>query len=73
MNNDPKKTPKNWHRSYIGARLKMKGTNTAKLSREHGYACDALKNAYVQKWPKAEQIIAKAIGVKPEDIWPERY
>ncbi|PID65857.1 MAG: DNA-binding protein [Gammaproteobacteria bacterium] len=73
-NNTQKKSPrKNWHRAYIGARLKMNGTNTAKLSRDHGYPGDALKNAYVQPWPKAEKIIASAIGVTPEEIWPERY
>lgn len=24
-------------------------------------------------WPKAERIIAEALGVPPEQIWPSRY
>ena len=43
------------------------------LSVANGYTRNGLRNALYRKYPKAERIIAGAIGVNPEDIWPSRY
>ena len=40
---------------------------------EHGVTRDAVRNATRKKYPKMERAIAAKIGLRPEDIWPERY
>lgn len=71
----PKKTSRGigWHNAYIVAALHAGGTSLRKLSAEKGYSPTTLKAALHTPWPKAEQIIAKAIGEKPQHIWPDRY
>ncbi|HDT6506775.1 TPA: helix-turn-helix domain-containing protein [Klebsiella aerogenes] len=32
-----------------------------------------LTNALNRRWPKGERLIAEALGVAPEKIWPSRY
>ncbi|URH92486.1 helix-turn-helix domain-containing protein [Pasteurella multocida] len=66
MNND-------WERVDIIYALNKKGTNLARLSRESGLNSRTLNNALDRRYPKGERIIADAIGVAPEEIWPSRY
>ncbi len=68
-----KKMPDDWHQADIIAAIKKSGTNMSKLSEASGYSRNSLRNALYRPYPKAEKIIAKAIGVEPEDIWPSRY
>ncbi|MBN3254323.1 helix-turn-helix domain-containing protein [Pectobacterium brasiliense] len=62
-----------WHRADIIAALKKRGTCLADLSRKVGLNSRTLSNALDRRYPKAERIIADAIGVQPADIWPTRY
>ena len=62
-----------WHRADVVAELKKKGTSVRKLSIQNGLSPNTLKSALQFKYPKGERIIAAAIGVKPEEIWPSRY
>ncbi len=62
-----------WHRADIIAALKKRGTSVTALSRENGLAPSTLSNTLRSSWPKGERIIAAAIGVDPEQIWPSRY
>lgn len=73
--NRPKKTGrKDWSSSYIEHRLKDAGWNYAKLARHHDYASrSTFRNAVMRPWPKGERLLAEAIGVPPELIWPSRY
>ncbi|ECF4922150.1 TPA: helix-turn-helix domain-containing protein [Salmonella enterica subsp. enterica serovar Vietnam] len=32
-----------------------------------------LANALIRHWPKGERLIAEALGIAPEHIWPSRY
>lgn len=64
---------KDWHREEIKCAIRLKGYSFAALSRAHGLAGGTLANALTRPWPKGEQIIAHAIGIKPEQIWPTRY
>ncbi|EJD6685710.1 TPA: helix-turn-helix domain-containing protein, partial [Klebsiella pneumoniae] len=32
-----------------------------------------LANALLRPWPKGEKLIADAMGISPEIIWPSRY
>ncbi|EFH7157273.1 DNA-binding protein, partial [Escherichia coli] len=50
-----------------------KGFTLRSLSIEAGLNQDSLKNALYRKCPKYERIIADAIGIAPEEIWPSRY
>jgi Ner family transcriptional regulator len=67
------KKHKDWHHAIIVARLHMRGTTLRQLSKENGLNPTALSVTKERPWLKAEAIIAKAIGVKPSEIWPSRY
>lgn len=62
-----------WHNADIIAALKKKGTSLAAVSRLAGLHSTTLANALNRKWPKGERLIAEAIGVRAEVIWPSRY
>lgn len=66
-------TLKNWHRQDILAAIRKRKGSLAALSLEHGLASGTLANALVKPWPKGEWIIAHALGLTPQEIWPERY
>uniref|UniRef100_UPI003D312E70 helix-turn-helix domain-containing protein n=1 Tax=Serratia marcescens TaxID=615 RepID=UPI003D312E70 len=62
-----------WHRADIIAALRKRGTSLAKVSRDAGLNSRTLNNALDRPWPKGEKLIAEAIGVTPNLIWPSRY
>ena len=62
-----------WHSADVIAALKKRGTSLAAVSREAGLASSTLANALMRRWPKGERLIAAALGVTPEEIWPSRY
>ncbi|HAT8014456.1 helix-turn-helix domain-containing protein [Citrobacter rodentium] len=62
-----------WHSADIIAGLRKRGTSLAALSRQAGLASSTLANALNRRWPKGERLIAEALGVAPEQIWPSRY
>lgn len=64
---------KDWHKAEIKCALEKQGVNLTALSRANGLSGGTLRNVFFRKWPKGEKIIADAIGVKPEIIWPSRY
>lgn len=68
-----KKAQADWHRADIVAALWKKGTTVRRLSVQHGYASGSLRHALAGISPRAERIIADAIGVPPQQIWPSRY
>lgn len=71
MNSTPQK--QDWHKALIVAHLHMKGTSLRQLAAENELYPTALSVALIRPWPKAEGIIAHAIGVTPSEIWPARY
>ncbi len=62
-----------WHPADIIAALKKRGTSLSALSRQAGLASSTLANALIRHWPKGERLIAEALSVTPEQIWPSRY
>lgn len=62
-----------WHRADIVAALHKRGITLTQLSRSHGLAARTLSNAMERHYPRAERLIADALEMKPEDIWPQRY
>ena len=66
-------TKTDWHPADIVAALRKKGWSLRRLSLSHGYSSGMVRQAILRPYPKAERIIAEAIGVPPWVIWPSRY
>ncbi|EAA3792198.1 regulator [Salmonella enterica subsp. enterica serovar Namur str. 05-2929] len=67
-------TPRNdWHPADIIAALRKKKTSLAAQSRIAGLSSSTLANALTRPWPRGEKLIADALGISPEIIWPSRY
>lgn len=62
-----------WHRADIKSALEKRGITLRDLSRQAGLSPDSLRNVFTRSWPRAERIIADALGVTPQEIWPSRY
>ncbi|MBO1503296.1 helix-turn-helix domain-containing protein [Serratia proteamaculans] len=62
-----------WHSADIIVALKKRGTSMAALSRKAGLASSTLASALTHHWPKGQRLIAEALGVASEKIWPSRY
>lgn len=73
LDNHKKPALKDWHKADIICGLWKRGTSLEKLGREHHYAQGALKLCIYRPWPKCERIVAEALGVTPQEIWPSRY
>ena len=67
------KSTADWHRADIVAALKKQGWSVRSLSVAAGLSPNTLKGALTGPYLKGERIIAEAIGVQPETIWPNRY
>jgi len=69
-----KRPPQDWHQADVVCALRKAGWSLRRLSLHHGYAsANTLSIALHKPWPKAQRLIAEAIGVPPEEIWPSRY
>lgn len=68
-----KENSQDWHRADIKAALEKAGWSLRKLSVTHGYVAGVMVQALKKQYPKCELIIAAAIGVAPQTIWPSRY
>jgi len=74
MKQNTRKIKKDWHPADIICALRKAGWSVRKLSLHFGYASpNTLCNAINRPWPKGERLIADAIGVPAEEIWPERF
>ncbi|EIW3860603.1 helix-turn-helix domain-containing protein [Klebsiella pneumoniae] len=62
-----------WQPADIIAALKKRGTSLTAVSRNAGLASSTLTNALNRRWPEGERLIAEALGIAPEQIWPSRY
>lgn len=62
-----------WSVAKIKYELETRRLSLAGLSRDAGYSETAAGRALRTSWPALENIIANAVGVTPETIWPSRY
>ncbi len=62
-----------WHRADIKSALEKRGITLRDLSRQAGLSPDSLRNVFTRSWPRAERIIADALGITPQEIWQSRY
>jgi Ner family transcriptional regulator len=65
--------PDDWHPADVLAALKKRGHSLAGLSVANGYHPTAAGKALKQPWPAMETIVAAALAVTPQEIWPSRY
>lgn len=65
--------PSDWHKADIKAALEKRGLSLGKLGRLNGYSRTAPAHALRFPWPKMEKLIADALGLPPQQIWPTRY
>jgi Ner family transcriptional regulator len=68
-----KASKKDWHRADIKAALEKADWSYASLAIHHGYDRRMAQQAIYRPYPRAERLIADAIGVPPHVIWPSRY
>jgi Ner family transcriptional regulator len=66
-------SPEDWHPADIVAALRKAGWSLRRLSVHNNRYPNSLAKALARPWPKAERLIAEAIGIPPEEIWPERH
>ncbi|PWW41593.1 Nlp family transcriptional regulator [Idiomarina loihiensis] len=61
------------HPADIKCALEKAGWTLRQLSKKHGFSPNVVGRAFRRRYPKAQEIIAEALGMKPWDIWPSRY
>lgn len=62
-----------WHKADVIAALHKRGTSLRQLALAYGYNGRALTKVLYRPWYRAEVIVAAALGLSPEKVWPSRY
>jgi Ner family transcriptional regulator len=62
-----------WHRADIIAAVRKSGSNLRQLSIDSGFAPSTLRASLERFHPRAHDTIARFVGCKREDIWPNFY
>ena len=62
-----------WHAEDVKAAIRKKGQTLSGLSKAHRYSDSYLRGALIRPLPRGEAIIANFLGLRPQDIWPDRY
>ena len=60
-------------KEWIKFQLRVRGSSLSALARELGVTRHAPRLALVKPYPKMERAIADKLGLKPMELWPERY
>jgi lambda repressor-like predicted transcriptional regulator len=50
-----------------------KGISMGGLAKQNNFSPSGLYNAFYGPFPKGENVIASLLGLRPQDIWPERF
>lgn len=71
-----KQKPKEPHliKEWVKYQLGIRGLSFAELARRNGgVRREVPGKPFYQSYPKWEKIIAAAVDMKPEELWPARY
>jgi len=60
-------------RAWVIYQLSIRGRSLAAVAREHGIMRQTIYQVFLRPYPRAEKIIADALGLRPQDLWPSRY
>jgi Ner family transcriptional regulator len=68
-----KSTPlqEDMHPADVIAALRKRGTSLRRIAIENGYS--HIQRVLTSPWLAAEQLVAKALDKRPEELWPSRY
>lgn len=72
---EKKPADQDWHWADVMSALSKAGWSLRQLALDNGYPHASHPLGYCKRkpFPKAEAIIAAAIGTTPQAIWPTRY
>ena len=62
-----------WHWEDVKAALWRRNLTLSAIARQHKRGRCSLAMVKTRWWPEAQSIIASALGVPPQAIWPSRY
>lgn len=62
-----------WEKEYIKYRIRQQFGTLRALAKQAGVTLAYLSDTLNTPHPKGEGIYARALGVSPAEIWPERY
>ena len=65
--------PSDWHEEDIKAAIRKTGATLRSLSTGAGYHYSAGSQTLIKHWPNMQAVIARHLGLRPQDIWPSRY
>ncbi len=60
-------------RAWVVYRVKLRGLSLAHLARQAGVSRSCLYQVFRKPYPRMEQIVANAVGLTPQILFPERY
>ena len=63
--------PSDWHPADVVATLRKSGTSLRQIALANGYT--HIQGVLTRPWWVVEQLVAKSLGLKAEQIWPSRY
>jgi len=64
---------RDWHWADVKAALERRGESVASVARTHGLHRATLCMAKTRWSPRAQLLLAQALRMRPEQIWPQRY
>ena len=72
---DAKDIPKNpiTRRVWVGSQLKYRNTSYAQIARQEGVKPQSVYNAMLVSSSHLEKVLASALGLKVEELFPERF
>jgi Ner family transcriptional regulator len=65
--------PSHERQLWVISQLKLKGSSIAEVARKQHIARAALDAAFHRPADRAEKILAAAVGVTQQELFPERY
>ena len=60
-------------RAWVKYQVQLQGRSMAQLAADHGVKRATLYQTFQRPYPRMEAIIADAVGLTPQELWPERY
>lgn len=60
-----------WHPADVIAALRKRNLSLRQLAMQNDYS--HIQRVLTSPWLAAEQIVARALDKRPEEIWPSRY
>lgn len=60
-------------RSWVIYQLAMQGRSLAEVARQAGVRRQTIYQPFLRSYPRMEKLVADALGLPPQTLWPERY